>query len=95
LTDKVSIASLYSSVISAKDAAALFNPVTLSELKSTLSLLKKEKSLGPDGWTAEFFTLYFDLVGTDLLQMIEDSRIKGKINNSLNATFLVLIPKSD
>jgi hypothetical protein len=71
------------------------NQSPFSELKSTLSLLKKEKSPGPDGWTTEFFSLYFDLVGSDLLQMIEDSRIKGKINNSLNATFLVLIPKSD
>jgi hypothetical protein len=31
----------------------------------------------------------------DLLQLVEDSRLKGKISGSLNATFLVLIPKKD
>jgi hypothetical protein len=31
----------------------------------------------------------------DLLQMVEDSRIKGKISGSLNSTFLVLIPKEN
>jgi hypothetical protein len=56
---------------------------------------KKERSPGPDGWTTEFFTFFFDLVGSDLLQMVEDSRIKGKISKSLNSTFLVLIPKEN
>jgi hypothetical protein len=43
----------------------------------------------------EFFIFFFDLVGADLLQMVEDSRIKGKIFGSLNSTFLVLIPKEN
>jgi hypothetical protein len=95
LPKKISTASLYTNWVSEAEAADLFIPVTLSELKTTLSLLQKEKSPGPDGWTAEFFSHYFDLVGTDLLQMIEDTRITGKISSSLNSTFLVLIPKSD
>jgi hypothetical protein len=65
----------------------------LPEIKSTLQKFKKERSPGPDGWTSEFFLHFFDLVGEDLLQMVEDSRIKGKVIGSLNSTFLVLIPK--
>jgi hypothetical protein len=83
----------FHNLVSAAEAADLYNPVTLTELKNTLFLLKKEKSPGPDGWTAEFFTHFFDLVGSDLLLMVEDARIKGKISSSLNSTFLVLIPK--
>jgi hypothetical protein len=73
----------------------LYKPVVLSEIKQILSTLKKEKSPGPDGWTSEFFLHFFDLVGPDLLSMVEDVRKKGKISRSLNSTFLVLIPKTD
>jgi hypothetical protein len=95
LPAKVSTASLFTSYVTASEAADLYNPVTLTEIKNILSLLKKEKSLGPDGWTTEFFSHFFDLVGSDLLLMVEDARIKGKISSSLNSTFLVLIPKKD
>jgi hypothetical protein len=72
---------------------ALFKPVTLLELKAVLENFKKERSPGPDGWTSEFFIFFFDLVGADLLEMVEDSRKKGKICGGLNSTFLALIPK--
>jgi hypothetical protein len=80
-------------MVTAEEAASLYAPVTLTEIKSILQKLKKERSPGPDGWTSEFFLHFFDLVGEDLLQMVEDSRIKGKILGSINSTFLVLIPK--
>jgi hypothetical protein len=51
--------------------------------KDILIHFKKERSPGPDGWTTEFFSFFFDLVGSDLLQMVEDTRIKGKIQKVL------------
>jgi hypothetical protein len=66
----------------------------LGELKEVLSLFKKDKSRGPNGWTVEFFTHFFDLEGEDLLEMVEESRLKGFIARSLNSTFLALIPKA-
>jgi hypothetical protein len=82
-------------LVSASEATELFKPVTLLEIKDILFSFRKERSPGPDGWTADFFTHFFDLVGPDLLLMVEDARIKGKISSSLNSTFLVLIPKED
>ena len=41
----------------------------------------------------EFFVQFFKLVGEDLLEVFKDFRIKGKVINSLNLTFLALIPK--
>jgi hypothetical protein len=73
----------------------LYNPVTLIELRDILQKFKTERSPGPDGWTSEFFLFFFDLVGPDLLRMVEDTRIRGKISGDLNSTFLVLIPKID
>jgi hypothetical protein len=43
----------------------------------------------------EFFTFFFDLVGEDLLQMVEESRRKGSIVGSLNSTFMALIPNEN
>ena len=55
----------------------------------------KEKSLGPDGWTVEFFLHFFDMLGPELLAMVEDTRLSGNVCGSLNSTFIALIPKSD
>jgi hypothetical protein len=41
----------------------------------------------------EFFLSFFELVGQDLLDMVEESRIRGEVISSINSTFLALIPK--
>jgi hypothetical protein len=52
-----------------------------------------EKSPGLDGWTVEFYLHFFDLVGKDLLELVEDSIIHGKVIGAINSTFFTLIPK--
>jgi len=68
-------------------------PITISELKETISDMPKEKSLGPDGWTQELFHKFFDIMGMDLLKVVEESLSTGYIPGALNATFYALIPK--
>jgi hypothetical protein len=82
-------------MVTKEEVVDLYKPVTLLELKGILDHFKKERSPGPDGWTSEFFIFFFDLVGDDLLQMVEESRINGKVFGSLNYTFLALIPKEN
>jgi hypothetical protein len=60
-----------------------------------LNSFNKDRSPGPDGWTVEFFLHFFDLVGTDLLDLVEESRLRGRIIGTLNSTFLTLIPKEN
>jgi hypothetical protein len=43
----------------------------------------------------EFFIEFFDMLGVDLLQVVEEVRCTGRMKGSLNATFLALIPKQD
>jgi hypothetical protein len=81
--------------VTEEDNVLLDRPVTKQEIWEIISLFAKDKSLGPDGWTVEFFTLFFELVGDDLLDLVEDSRLRGKIQRSLNSTFLALIPKEN
>jgi len=42
-----------------------------------------------------FFLAFFDIVGPELLEVVEESRLKGNVNGALNVNFVALIPKSD
>jgi hypothetical protein len=93
INEKFKIASLFPRMVSDEDVVSLFNLATLKELKDVLLHFKNEKSPSPDVWTDEFFTIFFDIVGEDLLEVVEDSRVKGNIRGGLNSTFLALIRK--
>jgi hypothetical protein len=43
----------------------------------------------------EFYTRFYDLLGKDLLAVVEESRIIGRMHAPFNSTFISLIPKSD
>jgi hypothetical protein len=93
--DQANLARIFNRFVTADDNVVIDRVVTKQEIWDILSNFAKDKSPGPDGWTTEFFTLFFDVVGDDLLDMVEDSRTRGKIQKSLNSTFLTLIPKEN
>jgi len=74
---------------------ALFSPVTEKELFEIMKSFKKDKSLGPDGWSIDFFIHFFDLCKRDLLSMVEASRISGSIHSYTSSTYIALIPKKE
>lgn len=43
----------------------------------------------------EFYLAFYDLIGNDILQVVEESRREGYIHPPLNTTFIALIPKKD
>ena len=67
--------------------------VTCEEVRGILSSFSVDKSPGPDGWTPEFFIHFIDDFIQDLTEMVEDVRVSGQIQGSINSTFIVLIPK--
>jgi hypothetical protein len=67
----------------------------LVELEAILKLFKKEKSLGPDGWTVELYIHFFEIMGEDLLALVEETHISGRISSIINSTFIKLIPKTN
>lgn len=71
----------------------LYSSVSKEELLSTMKYFQKDKCPGLDGWTIDFFIHFFDLFETDLLKMVEDSRINGSICHYVSSTFIALIPK--
>jgi len=68
-------------------------PISKEELLSAIKSIKKDKSLGPDGWPIEFFSHFFDLIKMDLLRMLEATRMSGSIHPEISSTFIALIPK--
>ena len=60
-----------------------------------LKSFKKDKSPGPDGWPVEFFLALFDLLGSEILNVVESSKLEGRVLPSLNSTFIALIPKKE
>jgi hypothetical protein len=69
--------------------------VTEDKLKVVLHIFQKSKIPGPDGWTIEFFLNFFDILGKDLLSVVEENRREGHMHAPLNSTFIALIPKND
>jgi hypothetical protein len=74
-------------LVTEEDSLLLERICTKEELLNILKAFTKDKSPGPDGWTVEFFLHYFDLVGEDLLGMVEESRRKGEVIKALNSYF--------
>lgn len=84
---------LYPRMVQEDDVLFLEKVVTLEELLKVLKGFAKDKSPGPDEWTVEFFLFFSDLVGADLLAMVEATRLRGEVFRPINSTFLALIPK--
>jgi hypothetical protein len=95
LTAQVELASRFPKMVTTEEALALESPCTKEELLAVLKGFKKEKSPGPDGWSVELYLHFFDIMGQDLLDVVEDARTRGVINPQLNNTYIVLIPKSN
>jgi ribonuclease HI len=53
------------------------------------------KAPGPDGFTTDFFHHCWDLIKTEVWEVVEESRTSGLVLPALNATFLSLIPKEE
>ena len=74
--EQVKMVSLFKDMIHNLEAEDLFKLVDLQELQKVISKFKIDKIPGPYGWTVEFFKDFFDIVGEDLLEMVEESREK-------------------
>ena len=62
---------------SEEDNKILMEQVTLEELKNVMNSFQKDKNPRPYGWTFEVFLGLFDLIGQDLLSLVEETRIFG------------------
>jgi hypothetical protein len=93
IVDQVHLDSLLPRIVTWEDSLLLERLCSKEELWKVLKYFAKDKILGPDGWTIEFFLHFFEFVGEALLKVVEDSRRRGEVINALNSSFIVLIQK--
>jgi len=75
--------------------AHIMAKVSKEELLGVLHSFQKDKSLSPDGFPVEFYLGCFDILGNDLLRVVDYSRTSGQTLVAFNANFIALIPKID
>jgi len=95
ISNQLAVTRNYPRIFLEEEGLRLAEPINLSEILTTLKEFKASKIPRSDGWTVEFFLAFFDIMGNEILHMVEESRRKGRVIGALNATFFALIPKSD
>lgn len=95
LAEIVRIAGHFPRFVDVDTTEELTSPVTQAKLEGTLKWFKKDKSSGSDGWTIEFYLAFYEIIGQDLLKVVEECRPTKRLYEAINTTFIALIPKSD
>jgi len=67
----VHIALYFPRFVEERDNRALMEEVTKEEVKEVLHRFQKYKSLEPDDWSIDFFMWLFDIIGKDILKVVE------------------------
>jgi hypothetical protein len=80
-------------LVTMEQNAVLLRPITIEEVDQALQETPKCKALGPEGFTSDFFHHYWEMIRTEVWEILEDSRASGQVLQALNATFITLIPK--
>eukprot|EP00253_Pinus_taeda_P014363 PITA_14363 len=88
-------AQCFPSFLEEDEAVELICPVTKEEVEAAMKSMGKDKSPGSDEWTVELFLHFFDQIGAEITEVVEESRLKGEIYKPFNSTFIALIPKKD
>ncbi|KAJ9703126.1 hypothetical protein PVL29_004763 [Vitis rotundifolia] len=81
------------SPISEESALRLDSPFTEEEISKAIFQLDRDKAPGPDGFTIAVFQECWDVIKEELVRVFAEFHRSGIINQSTNASFIVLIPK--
>eukprot|EP00253_Pinus_taeda_P009559 PITA_09559 len=71
----------------------LLQQVSMQEVEEAMAQLKDGKAPGPDGFTSNFFHEFWELISTEVWELVEESRSMHWILPFLNSTFIALVPK--
>jgi hypothetical protein len=72
----------------------LIGPFTESEVRAAVFQMEHNKALGPDGFPAEFYQVFWGIIKDDLLRLFSDFHREALDLYSLNFGIITLIPKT-
>ena len=81
------------SPISEESASRLDSPFSEEEIFNAIFQLDRDKASGPDDFTIAVFQDCWDVIKEDLVRVFAEFHSSGIINQSINASFIVLLPK--
>ena len=80
-------------MLSTEDAVGLEKPFEEDEVTGVLHGFVGDKTPGPDGFPMAFFQFCWNIVRSNIMQVLNYFHEMGSFKRSLNATFLTLFPK--
>jgi mannosylglycoprotein endo-beta-mannosidase len=81
--------------ISAEENAILIADFTMEEVKKAVMQMEKNRAPGPDGFPAEFYQKFWDILKSDLIAMFECFQ-RGELPLfHLNFGTIILLPKKE
>lgn len=67
--------------------------ITNQEAQKAIQKMKNNKSPGPDGLTKEFYETFWDIIGEDLTEVLNNSFLRGSLPQSSRTAEITLIFK--
>lgn len=81
--------------ISEEDNLSFLAIPTVAEIKQALFAIGGDKAPGPDGYNALFYQTFWSLLGPDIIQMVHNFFLTGILDNEINETSIIFIPKKE
>ena len=78
-----------------EEAESLKRPITPDEIETVIKKLPTHKSLGPDGFTGEFYRAFKEELTPILHRLFEKIQTDGRLPNNFYEASIILIPKPD
>jgi len=64
------------------------------EIKEAVFALNADEAPGPDGFGGHYYQTFLDIVGTDVVQSVQEFFLGGVLPPNINSNMTVLIPKT-
>ena len=74
---------------------ALNHEITWEEVEEAVKDMPNGKAPRPNGFTIDFYKACWEIIKTEVWEVVEDSRCSSSILKSLNPMFLTLIPNDE